>query len=247
MRHLVIPDTQVSPGVPIDHMTWIGRAILEYRPDVIIHLGDHWTMDSLSSYASRREAENKRYIKDVDAGNEAMKALLAPLMRYNQRAKRPYLPRKVFLMGNHENRIQRGIDEQPYLEGWMSYEDLYLEEWEVIDYLKPIELDGVWYAHFFYNPNSGRALGGTAHTKLKNIGLSFTMGHQQGYDTAVRQLVNGKRQYGLVVGSCYLHYEGYRGPQANNEWRGIIVKNAVKDGEYDIMPLSLDYLKTRFG
>ena len=40
-RHFVIPDTQVKKGVPIDHMAWIGAAIRDYKPDVVVHLGDH--------------------------------------------------------------------------------------------------------------------------------------------------------------------------------------------------------------
>jgi hypothetical protein len=50
-----------------------------------------------------------------------------------------------------------------------------------------------------------------------------------------------------VAGSFYLHDEGYRGPQCNNEWRGIIVLNEVKDGDYDVMPLSMSYLERKFG
>jgi hypothetical protein len=49
-----------------------------------------------------------------------------------------------------------------------------------------------------------------------------------------------------VAGSFYLHDEEYRGPQANDEWRGIIILNEVKDGSYDLMTLSLDYLRRRF-
>ena len=40
-------------------------------------------------------------------------------------------------------------------------------------------------------------------------------------------------QIGLVAGSCYLHDEEYRGPQAKSEWRGIIVCHDVADGDYD--------------
>lgn len=243
MRILVIPDTQVSPDVPTEHMEWIGKAILDYRPDHVVHLGDHWTLDSLSSYASRRESENRRYIADVESGNAAMKAMLAPL----KRSRSDYSPKMTFLRGNHEYRVQKAIDENPYLEGWMGYEDFNLDDWEVVDFKHPVEIGGVLFCHYFYNPNSGRPYGGTALSKLKNIGCSFVMGHQQGFDYATRQLANGKQQHGLVCGSCYLHDEDYRGPQANHEWRGIIVLNDVQDGDLDIMPLRLRYLKQRYG
>lgn len=52
-RHFVIPDTQVKKGVPIDHMAWIGAAIRDYKPDVVVHLGDHWDFPSLSRYDAK--------------------------------------------------------------------------------------------------------------------------------------------------------------------------------------------------
>jgi hypothetical protein len=46
-RVAVIPDTQVRPGVQLDHLDWAAEALLYYRPDVVVHLGDHWDMGSL--------------------------------------------------------------------------------------------------------------------------------------------------------------------------------------------------------
>lgn len=251
MRHLVIPDPQVKPGVPLDHLKWIGKAIMEYRPDVIVHIGDHWDFPSLSHWdrGKPRKMEGRRLRDDIDAGNEAMQILLKPLRKYwaKSKGKARYKPRLVFCHGNHEDRLTRQIDAFPYeLEGIVSFDDLDLSDWEVIPYLKPVIIDGIAYAHYFYNPMSGRPYGGTAHTKLKNIGRSFTMGHQQGKDYAERQIPTGEQQYGLVCGSCYLHDEEYLGPQASAEWRGIIIKNDVHQGQYDIMPLSLRYLEKRF-
>jgi Calcineurin-like phosphoesterase len=243
VRILVIPDTQVAPGVPTQHMTWIGRAIMDYRPDVVVHLGDHWDMHSLSSYSSRKEAENQRYLADVESGNEAMRLLLAPL----HRSRADYNPRMVFLLGNHCDRVTRAVNEHPYLEGWMGFDEFYLEDWEVVPFKQPIEIGGILFCHYFYAMNSGRAYGGTALSKLKNIGCSFVMGHQQGFDYAQRQLANGTMQHGLVAGSCYLHDEDYRGPQANGEWRGIVILNDVHAGDFDVMPLRMNYLERKYG
>ena len=73
------------------------------------------------------------------------------------------------------------------------------------------------------------------------------MGHQQGLDLAVRALPNGKQQRGLVAGSCYLHREDYRTPQGKESFQGIIILNDVRDSTYDLMELSLRYLKRKFG
>ena len=77
MRHLVIPDTQIKPEHPIDHMQWAGRYACAIKPDVIIHLGDHWDMPSLSSYdVGKKSFEGRRYSADVEAGNEAMQVFM---------------------------------------------------------------------------------------------------------------------------------------------------------------------------
>src|SRR5690625_58709 len=219
-RILVIPDPQCAPGLPTEHLSWAGKAIMEYKPDVIVHIGDHWTMDSISSYASRKDLEGARYKEDIDAGTEGMDRLLEPMRRFNQRRaknkKAQYKPRMVFCLGNHEQRIQRTIQDNPQFDGWLNYpDDLPLDDWEVSGFREPVEIEGVLFSHYFYSPDSGRPYGGTALSKLKYIGNSFVMGHQQGLDYALRQTPNGKLQHGLVAGSFYLHDEDYRGPQAN--------------------------------
>jgi len=110
-----------------------------------------------------------------------------------------------------------------------------------------IEVDGIHYSHYFCNPLSGKSIGGESILlRLKNIGFSFVMGHQQIYLTGIRSLNNGKRIRGIVQGACYLHDEDYRGPQSNNEWRGIFVLHEVQDGDYSLMEVSLDYLCRRY-
>lgn len=92
---------------------------------------------------------------------------------------------------------------------------------------------------------NGRPLGGMVATRLKTVGTSFTMGHQQTLDYAIR-FVSGKSQHGLVCGACYLHDEEYKGPQGNAHWRGVIVKHAVNEGQYNPMFVDLDYLCRRY-
>ena len=245
-KHLVIPDTQVKPGVDITHLRWISQYIVEKKPDVIVHLGDHWDMESLSSYDhGKKQMEGRRYRADVYAGNYALTVLTGAIDDYNEQRRRwkekLYLPEKYLLRGNHEERITRAIDADAKLDGAIGLHDLESPGWEVSDYLEELKIDGISYSHFFYNHMSGRALGGHAITRLKNIGYSFTMGHQQVFDYACRPVGN-KMQHALVCGACYLHDESYKGPQANRHFRGLIVKHQVCEGDYDIMKVSLDFL-----
>lgn len=249
-EHFIIPDTQVSPEHNAkEHLTAAGNYIVERQPTHIFHLGDHWDMQSLSAYDRKTaKAEGARYCDDIEAGIVAMDALMKPMRDYNnKRAKRKlrqYKPELHFLIGNHEERILRHTNAYPELIGTLGYHSLNLEEygWEVHDFLEMVERDGVTYSHYFANPNTGRPWGGVAKTRLNNIGFTFTMGHQQGKDLAEKPLANGKTLRGLIVGSYYQHDEDYKGPQGNTHWRGCIYKHDVKDGNYSLMELPLDYM-----
>ena len=502
--HVVIPDTQVKPGTPTQHLDWIGRYIVGQfagRENVkVIHLGDHWHMDSLSSYEKgKKSMEGRRIQLDIDAGNAAFDILCKPMEDYNAERKawkeKQWWPERHFLLGNHEDRISRAVENDATLEGFLSLDLLNAADhgWQVHPFLEPVELDGVSYCaaphhkvlttdlewkplgdikagetiygfdefatgtrkfktaevlaadpatadlyrvtlgtgrtfdvtsdhvwlarkygtsqwhwvstcdldgryevcqaspvwdtatgyeagwlagildgeghiskpgkkqggiqlafaqnpgqvldratgildrfnvpysvhntnhgcmsvlirgtsfekaaligslgagrlidntspemfgrvqqngtpcenrivsvepigrgeivmvktttntmlldgyahhncHYFYNPNTGKPYGGLADTRLKNIGHSFVMGHQQGLQMAMRSFL-GERQRAIVAGSCYLHDETYRGPQANDEWRGILVLHEVEDGDFDIMEVSLNYLSWRY-
>jgi hypothetical protein len=105
--------------------------------------------------------------------------------------------------------------------------------------------DGVAYAHYFANPNTGKAIAGTISNRLSKIGASFVQGHQQGLMQGNVQYATGVTRFGIVAGSCYLHDEGYKG-HANNHFRGVVILNEVKDGQFCEMALSLDYLCRKY-
>lgn len=250
--HVVIGDTQVKPGVPTDHLGWIGQYVTDQfwgQNIVLVHLADHWDMPSLSSYdKGKKEMEGRRYVADIEAGNTGMDRLMAPIARENRRRRKVWQFRKVFTRGNHENRIARACEDDAQLDGVIGFDDFNLKAWGWEDhaFLEPVVIDGVSYAHYFYNPNTGRPYSGeNLYTRLKTIGHSFTMGHQQGINYAVRP-VGTMRHHGLVNGSCYLHDEKYLGPQGNAYWRGIVVCHQVENGQYDPMFVSLDYLCRRY-
>lgn len=252
MKHLFIPDVQAKSGVSFKHLAWIGQYIIDKKPDVIINIGDFADMPSLSSYdKGTAKYEGRRYKKDIEATRKAMDILLGPMRAYNKKAAKSktleeYNPRMVLTLGNHEARIARAINEDPMLEGSISYDDLPYEDWEVHDFLKPVFIHGVCYCHFMANPMSGRPMGGQISLLLKNVGHTFVVGHSQKLEVATRFLSNGQQQWGIVAGSCYLHDEDYKGPQGNIHWRGIIMLHRVKKGSFDPCFVSLDFLKDKY-
>jgi len=252
-RHLIIPDTQVRRGVPLAHLKAAANAIVHYKPDVVVHIGDHWDMPSCNSHAEpgSLEKEGARIQEDIVAGNEAWQILFAPMHKEIARLaaghRKRWQPRLVYCRGNHEDRLDRAVGSNPQLEGILSTDMMLTPGFERKAFLEIVEIDGIWYSHYFANTHSGRAIGGSIDNRLNRIGRSFVQGHEQGFLYGVRQFPGQLTRHGLVAGSFYMHDEKYRGLQSNGEWRGIVVLNEVRDGgNYDVMPLSMQYLLRKY-
>lgn len=250
-KHLFIPDCQVKPGVPIEHLRWIGKYIVRKKPDVIVNIGDFADMPSLSSYdKGKKSFEGRRYKADIAAAKRGMDALLGPLREYNAHQRqikaKQYKPRLVLTLGNHEQRIARAVENQAELDGVIGYHDLPYQDWEVHDFLKPVWISGICYVHFMANPMTGNPYSGMASNILQKVGHSFVCGHQQKLDSHTRTLITGQQQWGIIAGACYLHDEDYKGYQGNKHWRGIIMLHRVVDGSFDPCFISLDYLRDRY-
>lgn len=251
-RHLVIPDCQIKPDVPTDHLDWIANYIVEKKPDLITIIGDWADMSSLSSYdVGRKSFEGRSYQADKLAANDALQRFMSPIKRetertYSQHLKR-WNPRLIVTLGNHENRIDRAIETDRKLDGLISTKDLFFDQWgfEVYPFLQPVVVDGVAYCHYFTSGVMGRPVT-TARNLLNKLHMSCFAGHQQDRDIAYAKRADGRRLTAIIAGSCYLHDEPYLGPQGNNVWRGIFMLNEVVDGSFDEMPVSLDFLKEKY-
>lgn len=251
-KHLFIPDVQAKEGVPMEHLSWLGQYIVDKKPDVIVCAGDFADMPSLSSYdKGKKSFEGRRYKKDIAAARQAMDLLLAPLRAYNKKMQdtkhKQYKPRMVLTLGNHEERIERAVSLQAELEGVMGYHDLPYEDWEVVDFLKPVVIDGVLYVHYLANPMTGKPYSGTALNQLHKVQHSFCVGHKQILDHATYFTPLGKQTTGIISGSFYQHDEDYKGYQGNAHWRGVVMLHDVHEGSFDPMFISLDYLRRRYG
>lgn len=253
-RHYVIPDCQIRPGDVADHLDWIARDIVRRKPDVIVCIGDFWDLPSLSRYspAGGIEKEGARLLADIAAGDAAMTRLVTPIhaeiARLKRRKQRQWNPRMVFTEGNHEYRAARFASDDARFEGVVGTHLCNVEAfgWERYRFLEPVNIDGIHYSHFWQSGHSDKPIGGTIDNRLNKLGFSFVAGHEQGKRYSDRPLPNGRTLHGIVVGSCYLGKEAYRGPQAVNEWRGVVVLNDVVDGDCDPMFLRMRYLCRKY-
>lgn len=247
-RHIVIPDGQVKPGIKINHWAAIGNYIAEWRPEVIVNLGDFYDMTSLCKYEDDLAASTQRHIeKDIAAGDAAWKAWTEPWINI-----KGYKPRMLYTLGNHEYRWTRLMGEQPNLRGAIREPwGLALKQgWHVASYLKPITIDGVTYAHLFVKGANGRVTNAkfgaaNARTQVLREMRSCTAGHKPGLDVHIQPIGRGSMR-GIIAGSCYQHDEEYMTPQGTTYWRGILVKHGVRQGNYDLMEVSLEYLLRKY-
>lgn len=248
-RILCIPDPQIKPGFMMDHIIWAAKYAVDKRPDIIVHEGDFADMPSLSSYdKGKASGENRRYSSDIEAANAAANAFMKVI-----RKAKGYNPRIVITLGNHEERILRAANDQAHLAGTLSMDDLDYARlgWEVVPFLKTIEIEGILFSHFFPRSSSGAIVqtkrgAPSASAQVKREMQSSVSGHKQGLDQAIYNTGN-RTCRGIIAGSYYCHDESYMTEDGNNHWRGILMLNRVHDGNFDVTEISLEYLYERYG
>lgn len=253
-HHVVIPDTQCKPGVKMAQMRWAGQYIADTYAGSqhkirLIGIGDGADMESLSSYdKGKGSMEGRRYAKDITAAEDGWGLFHEGLENHPHKLWQP--DSMDFTLGNHEERITRAIEQDTNtLDGLMSLDHLPYAGlgWTVHDFLKVLKIDGVLYSHYFQARGTGRPIGGeNIKLRIRKIGGSFTQGHEQGLDMGMVYTADGRQMNGLVAGSFYLHDEDYLSQGNRQHWRGIVVCHDVRNGEYEVMPVSLAYLCRRY-
>lgn len=248
-KHGVWGDTQICAGDDLRYIEHTALYFADKRPDVVVQLGDWADMVSLSSYDSKaKKAVDQRSVRyDFEAANEAWATVDAIWKREG------YNPRKVYLLGNHENRIDRFIADNPEFSGDVNTGRFVAKElgWEVIPFLDVVVIDGVAYSHYFPRGPSGRVTqtkngAPNAITMIKREMRSCTAGHMQGLDVAIYQ-TSERTLRGVILGSSYPKEEHYLSQQGNRHWRGVLMKHSVRDGNYDLVEVPLDYLEAKYG
>ncbi|MEL6705872.1 MAG: hypothetical protein AAFP15_16515 [Bacteroidota bacterium] len=276
-RHIWIPDTQVAPGTPTDHLLWAARHIadLSEQPDHIQLGGDWYDMPSLSSWKKRGslESEGDRVRADLDSGYAALEVFFGELDRLGVPLpsafdKMPMFAPKVgdgtvsvwICEGNHEHRWYRTIEEDPRLKDLIDDDDVF--RWKDFGIWAqpmgaPMHLDGITYCHFFdlnaEGDTTGRRQGQTnAKLQAQRVKGSSVAGHKQGYRAHCRTHPYAQpweqETWAIIAGSFYLHREGYRGPTDGYEKRGILQLDDINGwGKLTPKFIPIDYLQERYG
>lgn len=249
--HLIIPDRQANPRSSHNVDIAIGNYILKHKPEVIINIGDHADMESLSTFdIGKKSFEGRRYTADIDASTKAHEAMWRPVAEYNDRMRankqKVYNPLKIITIGNHENRINRAIENDPKLDGLINIDDLQFYRWydHICPFLEPAIVDGICYVHYAFKKMPHQPISGKnqARTILDTYMMSVTVGHTPELHYAESYRGDNKRIQCIVAGACFEHHEDYAGQRNNRYWRGIVHKRNVTDGNYDFEVISLESL-----
>lgn len=249
--HLVIPDPHAHPDVDNERADWIGRLILDVRPDVAVNIGDMWDFPSLSLYEKGKKSFwGRAYKKDLDAGLDFDNRLWKPLREAKRRQ-----PFKVFIEGNHENRLKRMLQIQPELDGTVGFDDLQLKKnYDVVtEYTGTstpgtVEIDGILYSHFLISGVQGKAVSSIhlGYNLIQKRHQSVTVGHNHTFSYNVQQ-TGARTLHGLCCGTLQNYVPDWAGEVAHLWRHGVVLKHNVRDGDYDLEWISLARLKKEYG
>jgi hypothetical protein len=250
--HLIIPDPHAHPDHSNERADYLGKLILDIRPDVVINMGDMFDMPSLSGYDKGKASfHGRNYKKDIAAGLDFDERMWGPIRRAKKRR-----PRAVFIEGNHEERQRRMLEYSPEFDGAVSFNDFDLDRnyQDIVRYTGgtpgSIEIDGIIYAHYAISGVMGRPISGEhpAYSLLTKQFQSVTVGHLHVLDYCTRTDMLGKRMHGLISG-VYMDYDAdWAGHEICKMWnRGVVIKKNVENGDYDLEWVSLARLKKEYG
>ena len=207
-------------------------------------------MESLCTYDRGTKAfEGRTYQADIDAHLDFQDRL----WRQVKKAKKT-LPRRIFCVGNHEQRIVKAINVQPELDGVIGLGDLKLNDFydDIVFYngASPgtILVDHISYAHFHISGIMGKAIGGEhpAASLIAKQHVSSVAGHSHLLDFSIRTDGTGRKLLGLVVG-CYMdHFDAYAGNANKMRWPGICILRNVDNGVYNPQFVSLSTIRKEY-
>lgn len=238
---VVIPDTHAHPDLDNDRFEWLGKFILDRKPDIVLALGDFYDMPSLSSYDKGTKGfEGRRYKKDIEAGIDAQERLWAPVAKYNKlrlkNKKAQYVPERVMAVGNHEERVDRVVNMSPELHGTIGESDYQFSKYwnRIIPFKQTEVVEGFAVSHYFPAGLLGRPIGGEnpADAHLKKLSMSAIAGHSHLLDIKTRTKADGTKMMALI-GGCYVHQDMVETWNKNTYqlwWNGITYLTDVENG-----------------
>jgi len=237
----------------------LGDFIVTHRPDNIVQIGDFMTYDSISAHnASKRlSMEGQRLKKELQSGQQAYDLMMSHIDLHNEglrkNKKALYKPNMFYLLGNHEDRAARYVEENPEMKGLVYFNNYFNPEddgWVIVPYREHCEINGVLFTHIPMNganqPLSSVHLG---RKVLEGYACSIVYGHTHYFacETEGVKTTDGyKKITSLNVGCYFDHKPEYaRTSKGIRRWWSGLVKitHLNNEGDFDFQTYSLETLR----
>jgi hypothetical protein len=242
MKIVAIGDLHCHPLFDLKRFSVLGQFCAEEQPDYIVQIGDWSDVTSLNSHGTKLELEGARWREDVECTRESLFMFMDPIQRRKKK-----MPQRVITLGNHEQRVNRWIAQEPRFEGTMSVDDLGFERFgfQVFPFGREAEVAGFDFVHHL-GSSTGRAAAITSPSNgIKAVGKSTVVGHTH-IAHHVPVPYKDRTVHGLDLG-CAIHKdmghsESWSHPTAHKYRRCVWVLDNAADGDADFREVRLSSL-----
>lgn len=258
-RVVSFSDAHVSPGQNLERFDWLGRLIVDVKPDAVWNGGDLATCDSVSFWAVPY-AEQCTLKEELDVLSEAQHRLFEPTREYNRRRrenKHSLLRYDTLLtMGNHEYRLHRKLQQDERgLGSVVDPLDLFQfrDNWkQIVDYKEYLEYEGCLFTHCPINglgkPISGAYRG--RHIAMQSDKPTI-YGHTHKMDYTELPVMGATNKTRTALNMpCFLeqdHVEGYARGSCTGWSYGVVILDIFQPGRFTFNWLSMAELKHKYG
>ena len=126
-------------------MNVVKEFIKDFKPDYLVYGGDQEHFDTISYYNKNKPklTESKRLKKEYKAFQEDILNEIE--------ARIPARCKKFYMMGNHEYRVERLIENSPQYEGFIEVENnLRLDDYTIIPFNEVFNIGDMYFTHGWY-------------------------------------------------------------------------------------------------
>lgn len=238
-----------------------GNFAVQHKPRYLLINGDFGDFPSLAAHngsravggqGGNRTHVNKRLLDDLNAFELAFERLNRPIETFNKnqsragRKAKQYHPIKVFIGGNHENRLEKIPNHIYELDGMIGEctikEIVEKNGWLYVPFREQYEIQDIPFRHFFPSGTMGKAV--PPRQGINTLLCSGVQAHGHKYFHEKRQTARHKRNW--------IHF--LQLPSFKPQWRlndhedsGLVLMNNIKGSEYDPMFLSYDHIISKYG
>jgi len=247
MRIVVVGDLHFHPLYDNKRADAIGEFAAEELQTCgdegfLVLMGDVADCVAFNQHGSKLELEGARWKEDIEVCKDGLDRIMSPFYRRKKK-----LPHRIVTLGNHENRINKFIAQEPRFQGMMSVQDLGFADFgfAAFPYGKMVQIGGINFVHNL-GSQTGRATAITSPTNgVKAIGVSTVVGHS--HKVSYTPVPFRDRYFHGIDSGCAIHRdmgfgEGWSHQTAHLYRRCVWVLDNVNDGDFDFRQVRLETL-----